>query len=53
MTPNIKTETLHDSVIRQLVRLIDLCEQRGLDLDLLVSEARHIHSGQPDVEESG
>ena len=53
MTQNIKAGTLHDSIIRQLVRLINLCEQHGLDLDLLMNSARHIHSGEPDVEESG
>lgn len=42
-----------DAIVAQLVRLIQLCEQRGFDLDRLMNEAHHIHSGEPDVEESG
>jgi hypothetical protein len=42
-----------DYIVTQLMRLIALCEQHDLDLDLLMAEARHLFSGEPDIEESG
>jgi hypothetical protein len=42
-----------DAITAQLVRLIQLCEQHGLDLDRLMMEAKHIHNGEQDVQESG
>jgi hypothetical protein len=30
------------------VRLIELCEQHGLDLDLMMNEAWRIHDGEPE-----
>jgi hypothetical protein len=47
-------EPINESTIIQwLLRLFAHCEQHGLDLDLLFNEARHTHSGEPDVQESG
>jgi hypothetical protein len=42
-----------ETIVCQLVRLIALCEDHGLDIDLMFAEARHRHSGEPDVQESG
>jgi hypothetical protein len=47
------TTDITETLINQLVRLIALCEQRGLDIELMFAEARHRHSGEPDVQESG
>jgi hypothetical protein len=44
---------IEDTITARLIRLIQLCERYGLDLDRLMNEARHRHSGGPDVEESG
>ena len=44
-----KADSLDDAIIRQLVRLIALCEQHGLDLDLLMHEAQLIYDGEPEV----
>lgn len=48
MSYSPKVETVEDGVIRQLVRLIELCEQHDLDLDLMMNAAWHIHSGEPE-----
>jgi hypothetical protein len=37
-----------DAIVQQLVRLIELCEQNDLDLDLMINSAWHIHSGEPE-----
>jgi hypothetical protein len=42
-----------DAITAQLVRLIGLCDQHDIDIDRLMKEAQHIHSGEPDVQESG
>jgi hypothetical protein len=42
-----------DAIIAQLVQLIRLCDQHDIDIDRLMREARHIHSGEPDVREDG
>jgi hypothetical protein len=47
------TADITETIIGQLIRLIALCEQRGLDIDLMFAEARHRYSGEPDAQESG
>jgi hypothetical protein len=42
-----------EAIISQLMKLIALCEQHGLDLNLLINAAQFRHDGEPDVEESG
>jgi len=37
-----------DAIVRHLARLIALCESRGLDLDLLMNSAWHLHTGEPE-----
>jgi hypothetical protein len=45
------TTDITETIIGQFIRLIALCEDRGIDIDLLFAEARHRHSGEPDVQE--
>jgi hypothetical protein len=42
-----------DAITRQLIRLIELCEAAGIDLDLLYNAAWFEYRGESDVEESG
>jgi hypothetical protein len=53
MPGELRTRIDAETIISQLMKLIALCEQHGLDLDLLVNEAYSRVSGEPDVEESG
>jgi len=53
MSHSPKVETVEDAVIAQLVRLIELCEEHGLDLELMMNAAWFRYDGEPDVEESG
>ena len=38
-----------DAITAQLVQLITLCEQRGIDLELLMAEARRLYDGEPEI----
>jgi hypothetical protein len=49
MSHSPKVETIEDAVIRQLVRLMGLCEEHDLDLDLMINAAQLIHSGEPEI----
>ena len=49
MTHSPQAENLEDAIIRQLVRLIELYEQHGLDLDVMMNSAWHIHDGEPEI----
>jgi len=42
----VPTDT-EDAIVAKLVQLIRLCQERGIDLDLLMDEARRIHDGEP------
>jgi hypothetical protein len=53
MPGELRTPIDAETIISQLMKLIALCEQHGLDLDLLVNEAYSRLSGEPDVTESG
>jgi hypothetical protein len=53
MTKEVRPAIDAETIISQLMKLIALCEQHGLDLDLLMNEAYSRLSGEPDVEESG
>ena len=44
-----KTEMTEDAIIRQLVRLLALCDEAGLDLDLMLNSARFIYDGDVEV----
>ncbi|MBN8926680.1 MAG: hypothetical protein J0H19_08655 [Rhodospirillales bacterium] len=42
-----------DILHEQLLRLIELCDGAGIDIDRIFNEAMFAYSGEPDVEESG